>query len=170
VTINLLSWYDISCDFDESFLMTRFHSLAFAFAFALMFASADWAVFCAYVNFDADLCFICLSCVVCEICFFSSSSLSACSLWLWHCLDAVHMLDYMYLDQSRCFISFHWSITSIVCVNKRFQSNNFFLSCSHFLVSSCSFHFTLSFLIVIFLLQFKYFSRTLALRFFQSWW
>jgi len=41
VTINLLSRYDISCDFDEGFLMTRFHSLAFAFAFALMFASAD---------------------------------------------------------------------------------------------------------------------------------
>jgi len=41
VTINLLLWYDISCDFDESFLMTKFYSLAFAFAFALMFASAE---------------------------------------------------------------------------------------------------------------------------------
>ena len=41
VTINLLSRYNISCDFDESFLMTRFHSLAFVFAFVLMFASAD---------------------------------------------------------------------------------------------------------------------------------
>jgi len=34
-------------------------------------------------------------------------SLSACSLWLWHCLDVVYMLNYMYLDQSRCFISSH---------------------------------------------------------------
>ena len=102
--------------------------------------------------------------------FFFISLLSACSLWLWHCLDAVHMLDYMYLDQSRCFISFHWSITLIVCTNKHFQSNNFFLLCSHFLTSSCSSHFTLSFSIVIFLSQFKYFSSTLALRFFQSWW
>ncbi len=101
---------------------------------------------------------------------FFSPSLSACSLWLWHCLDAVYMLDYMYLDQSRCFISSHWSIILIVCANKCFQSNNFFLSCSCFLTSSCSFHFTLSFSIVIFLLQFKYFSSTLALRFFQSWW
>ena len=66
VTINLLSWYDISCDFDESFLMTRFHSLAFAFTFVLMFAFADWVVFYAYVNFNANLCFICLSCVICE--------------------------------------------------------------------------------------------------------
>ncbi len=102
--------------------------------------------------------------------FFFISSLSACSLWLWHCLDAVCMLGYMYLDQSRCFISFHWSITSIVCANKRFQPNNFSLLCPHFLVSSCSFHSTLSFSIVIFLSQFKYFSSTLALRFFQSWW
>ncbi len=30
--------------------------------------------------------------------FFFLSSLSACSLWLWHCLNAMHMLDYMYLD------------------------------------------------------------------------
>ncbi len=102
--------------------------------------------------------------------FFFFSSLSACSLWLWHCLDAVHMLNYMYLDQSRCFISSHWSITSIVYTNKCFQSNSFFFSCSRFLASSCSFHFTLSFLIIIFLSQFKYFSSTLALRFFQSWW
>ncbi len=98
------------------------------------------------------------------------SSLSAYSLWLWHCLNAVCMLNYMYLDQSRCFISFHWSITSIVCTNKYFQSNNFFLSCSHFLVSSYSFHSTFSFSIVIFLLQFEYFSSTLTLWFFQSWW
>jgi len=41
VTINLLSQYDISCDFDEGFLMIKFHSLAFAFTFALMFASAN---------------------------------------------------------------------------------------------------------------------------------
>ena len=102
--------------------------------------------------------------------FFLISSLSACSLWLWYCLNAVHMLDYMYLDQSHCFIFFHWLITLIVCANKCFQLNNFSLSCSHFLTSSCSFHFTLLFLIVIFLLQFKYFSSTLTLQFFQSWW
>ncbi len=108
---------------------------------------------------------------VCDaLMFFFLSSLSACSLWLWHCLDAVYMLNYMYLDQSHCFISFHWSITSIVCANKCFQSNNFFLSCSRFLASSYSFHSTLLFSIVVFLLQFKYFSSTLALRFFQSWW
>ncbi len=105
-----------------------------------------------------------------EFFLFFISSLSACSLWLWYCLDAVHMLDYMYLDQSCCFISFHWSITSIVCANKHFQSNNFFLLCFHFLVSLCSSHFTFSFLIIIFLLQFKYFSSTLTLWFFQSWW
>ncbi len=83
--------------------------------------------------------------------FFFISSLSACSLWLWHCLDIMRMLNYMYLDQSRCFISFHWSITSIVCINKCFQPNNFFLSCSRFLASSCSFYSTLLFSIVIFL-------------------
>ena len=109
-------------------------------------------------------------CIYRYMLFIFISSLSACSLWLWHCLDAVHMLDYMYLDQSCCFISSHWSITSIVCANKHFQSNNFSLSCFHFLVSSCSSLSTLSFLIVIFLLQFKYFSSTLTLRFFQSWW
>ncbi len=98
------------------------------------------------------------------------SSLSACSLWLWHCLDAVHMLGYMYLDQSRCFISFHWSITSIVCANKHFQPNNFSLSCSRFLAPSCSSHSTFSFSVIIFLSQFEYFSSTLALQFFQSWW
>jgi len=103
-------------------------------------------------------------------CMFFFSSLSACSLWLWHCLNAVHMLNYMYLNQSRCFISFHWSITLIVCANKCFQPNNFFLSCFRFLISLCSSHFTLSFSIIIFLLQFEYFSSTLALRFFQSWW
>ncbi len=98
--------------------------------------------FCVYASFNA------LMTVLLFFIFyflFFLSSLSACSLWLWHCLDAVHMLDYMYLDQSRCFISFHWSITSIVCANKRFQSNNFSLSCSHFLVSLYSFHFTLLF-------------------------
>ncbi len=41
VTINLFLQYNISCDFDESFLMTRFYSLTFAFAFVLMFASVD---------------------------------------------------------------------------------------------------------------------------------
>ena len=30
-----------------------------------------------------------------EFFFFFFSSLSACSLWLWHCLDAVCMLSYM---------------------------------------------------------------------------
>ncbi len=101
---------------------------------------------------------------------FFISLLSACSLWLWHCLNAMHMLNYMYFDQSCCFISFHWSITSIVCANKRFQSNNFFLLCFHFLISSYFFHSTFLFLTVIFLLQFKYFSSTLTLWFFQSWW
>ena len=101
--------------------------------------------------------------------FFFISSLSACSLWLWYCLDVMYMLNYMYLDQSYCFISFHWLITSIVCINKCFQSNNFFLLCSYFLISSYSSHFILSFSIIIFLLQFKYFSSTLTLWFFQSW-
>ena len=40
VTINLLSRYDISCDFDESFLIIRFHSSAFAFAFTFAFVFA----------------------------------------------------------------------------------------------------------------------------------
>jgi len=40
VTINLLSRYNISCDFGESFLIIRFHSPAFAFAFAFAFMSA----------------------------------------------------------------------------------------------------------------------------------
>ena len=38
VIINLLLQYNISCDFDESFLIIRFHSSAFAFAFAFVFA------------------------------------------------------------------------------------------------------------------------------------
>ncbi len=38
VTINLLLQYDISCDFDEGFLIIRFHSSAFAFVFAFAFA------------------------------------------------------------------------------------------------------------------------------------
>ncbi len=38
--MNLLSRYDISCDFDENFLVTRFHSSAFAFTFAFAFVFA----------------------------------------------------------------------------------------------------------------------------------
>jgi len=34
LTMSLLSRYDISYDFDEGFLIIRFHSSAFAFAFA----------------------------------------------------------------------------------------------------------------------------------------
>ncbi len=30
-----------------------------------------------------------------KVSFLFISSLSACSLWLWHCLDAVYMLSYM---------------------------------------------------------------------------
>jgi len=40
LTMSLLSRYDISCDFGENFLVTRFHSPAFAFTFAFMFAFA----------------------------------------------------------------------------------------------------------------------------------
>jgi len=40
LTMSLLSRYDISCDFGENFLITRFHSSAFAFAFAFVFAFA----------------------------------------------------------------------------------------------------------------------------------
>ncbi len=40
LTMNLLSRYDISCDFDENFLIIRFHSPAFAFTFAFVFAFA----------------------------------------------------------------------------------------------------------------------------------
>jgi len=40
LTISLLSRYDISCDFNENFLMIRFYSSAFAFTFAFMFAFA----------------------------------------------------------------------------------------------------------------------------------
>ncbi len=57
LTISLLSWYDISCDFNENFLMIRFHSSAFAFTFAFMFAFAftlvTWAAFCTYVRASA---------------------------------------------------------------------------------------------------------------------
>jgi len=38
--MSLLSRYDISCDFGKDFLVTRFHSPAFAFAFAFVFAFA----------------------------------------------------------------------------------------------------------------------------------
>jgi len=40
LTMSLLSRYDVSCDFGEDFLVTRFHSPAFAFAFAFVFAFA----------------------------------------------------------------------------------------------------------------------------------
>jgi len=40
LTMNLLLQYDISCDFDENFLITQFHSPAFAFTFAFVFAFA----------------------------------------------------------------------------------------------------------------------------------
>jgi len=40
MTINLLLQYNISCDFDESFLIIRFHSFAFAFTFVFVFAFA----------------------------------------------------------------------------------------------------------------------------------
>jgi len=38
--MSLLSRYDISCDFDENFLVIRFYSPAFAFTFAFVFAFA----------------------------------------------------------------------------------------------------------------------------------
>jgi len=40
LTMSLLLQYDISCDFDENFLVIRFHSPAFAFAFAFAFVFA----------------------------------------------------------------------------------------------------------------------------------
>ncbi len=40
LTMSLLLQYNISCDFDENFLIIRFHSSAFAFTFAFMFAFA----------------------------------------------------------------------------------------------------------------------------------
>ena len=40
LTMNLLLQYDISCDFDENFLMIKFHSSAFTFTFAFVFAFA----------------------------------------------------------------------------------------------------------------------------------
>ncbi len=74
VTINLLSQYDISYDFDESFLIIRFHSPAFAFAFAFMlafaFALVTWAAFYAYVSFCVDFCELCIICNICEACVF----------------------------------------------------------------------------------------------------
>ncbi len=72
VTINLLSWYNIFCDFDEDFLIIRFHSFAFAFAFmfAFAFALVTWAAFCTYVSFCVDFCESCMTCNVCKICVF----------------------------------------------------------------------------------------------------
>ncbi len=66
LTMNLLSRYDISCDFGENFLIIRFHSPAFAFAFMLV----TWAAFCAYVSFCVGFCEFCMICDVCEICVF----------------------------------------------------------------------------------------------------
>jgi len=40
LTMSLLSRYDISCDFGENFLVTRFHSSSFAFIFAFAFVFA----------------------------------------------------------------------------------------------------------------------------------
>jgi len=40
LTINLLLQYNISCDFNENFLIIRFHSSAFAFTFAFIFIFA----------------------------------------------------------------------------------------------------------------------------------
>jgi len=74
LTMNLLSWYDISCDFDENFLIIRFHSFAFAFTFTFVFAFAftlvTWAAFCAYVSFCVDFCEFCMTCVICKLCIF----------------------------------------------------------------------------------------------------
>jgi len=72
--MSLLSWYDISCDFDENFLIIRFYSPAFAFTFAFVFAfefaSVTWAAFCIYVSFCVGFCEFCMTCDVCEICIF----------------------------------------------------------------------------------------------------
>ncbi len=74
VIINLLLWYNISCDFDENFLIIRFHSSAFAFTFTFMFAFAfalvTWAAFCIYVSFCVNFCEFCIICNVCKICIF----------------------------------------------------------------------------------------------------
>jgi len=74
LTMNLLSWYDISYDFDENFLMIRFHSSAFAFTFAFVFAFAftlvTWAAFYIYVSFCVDFCEFCMTCDVCKLCIF----------------------------------------------------------------------------------------------------
>ncbi len=74
LTMNLLSWYDISCNFDENFLIIRFYSSAFAFIFAFVFAFAfmfvTWAAFCTYVSFCVDFYEFCMTCDVCEICVF----------------------------------------------------------------------------------------------------
>jgi len=66
LTISLLSRYDISYDFDENFLMIRFHSSAFAFAFTLV----TWAAFCTYVSFCVDFCKFCMTCNICKLCVF----------------------------------------------------------------------------------------------------
>jgi len=74
LTMSLLSWYDISCDFDKNFLIIRFHSSAFAFTFTFMFAFAfmlvTWAAFCIYISFCVDFCEFCMTCNVCDICIF----------------------------------------------------------------------------------------------------
>ncbi len=74
LTMSLLLWYDISCNFGENFLIIRFHSSAFAFTFTFMFAFAfmlvTWAAFCTYVSFCVDFYEFCMTCNVCEICVF----------------------------------------------------------------------------------------------------
>jgi len=64
LTINLFLQYNISYDFDKSFLIIRFYSSVFAFMLV------SWAAFCAYVSFCIDFCEFCMSCNVCEICVF----------------------------------------------------------------------------------------------------
>jgi len=66
LTMSLFSRYNISCDFDENFLMIRFHSPAFAFTFA--FTLVTWAAFCTYVSFCVGFCEFCMTCDVCVFC------------------------------------------------------------------------------------------------------
>ncbi len=78
LTMSIFLWYHISCDFDENFLIIRFHSSAFAFTFAFTFAFVfafaftlvTWAAFCTYVSFCIDFCDFCMTCNVCEVCVF----------------------------------------------------------------------------------------------------
>ena len=52
---------------------------------------------------------------------FFISPLSACSLWLWHYLGAVCMLNYMYL--AKIFISSRCAVTPIKCAYERSAGN-----------------------------------------------